>query len=112
VLRELKVWADEVDPDTTELTGEVGVSRACVEVLVPDGDCHGAALVVLCDPTHGPRGGWRYVTLATGRDYADVAPTSGSYRDPCKATLSYRRRMRAAGPARPSDALAGPDGRL
>jgi hypothetical protein len=31
------------------------------------------------DPCHGRRVGSEYVTVATGRDYADVAPTSGTY---------------------------------
>ena len=31
------------------------------------------------DPTHHRRPGMSYVTVAVGRDYADVAPTSGSY---------------------------------
>ena len=32
------------------------------------------------DPTHASRAGLGYLTIAVGRDYADVAPTSGTYR--------------------------------
>ena len=37
----------------------------------------GAALGV--DPSNGCRAGPRHLPVAVGRDYADVAPTSGSY---------------------------------
>ena len=53
-----------------------GGTHAWVEVLVPDS---GAAVAVPFDPCHGRRADSRYVTVATGRDYADVAPTSGTY---------------------------------
>ena len=36
-------------------------------------------MAVPFDPCHGRRADARYVTVATGRDYADVAPTSGTY---------------------------------
>jgi transglutaminase-like putative cysteine protease len=53
-----------------------GGTHAWVEVIVPDGD---HAVAIPFDPCHDRRGDNRYVTVATGRDYADVAPTSGSY---------------------------------
>lgn len=53
-----------------------GGTHAWVEVVVPSG---GQAVAVAFDPCHGRRAGTGYVTVATGRDYADVAPTSGSY---------------------------------
>ncbi|SDZ19169.1 Transglutaminase-like enzyme, putative cysteine protease [Amycolatopsis xylanica] len=53
-----------------------GGTHAWVEVLVPDRD---QAVAVAFDPCHGRRAHAGYVTVATGRDYADVAPTSGSY---------------------------------
>ncbi len=34
------------------------------------------------DPTHDRRAGPNYITVAVGRDYADVAPTSGTYTAP------------------------------
>jgi transglutaminase-like putative cysteine protease len=53
-----------------------GGTHAWVEVIVPSGD---HAVAIPFDPCHDRRGDNRYVTVATGRDYADVAPTSGSY---------------------------------
>lgn len=53
-----------------------GGTHAWVEVLVPDS---GAAVAVPYDPCHGRRADAGYVTVATGRDYTDVAPTSGTY---------------------------------
>jgi transglutaminase-like putative cysteine protease len=54
-----------------------GGSHAWVEVLVPDGSGH--ARVVAFDPTNGCEAGMTYLTIAIGRDYADVAPVSGTY---------------------------------
>jgi transglutaminase-like putative cysteine protease len=53
-----------------------GGTHAWVEVIVPH---EGAAAAVAFDPTHGRRTDNRYLTVAVGRDYTDVAPTSGSY---------------------------------
>jgi transglutaminase-like putative cysteine protease len=36
-------------------------------------------VVVALDPTHRRRTDLRYITTAIGRDYRDVAPTSGIY---------------------------------
>lgn len=55
----------------------IGGSHAWVEVLVPTDDGH--ARVVSLDPTHGRLTGMTYLTIAVGRDYAHVAPVSGSY---------------------------------
>ena len=57
-----------------------GSTHAWVEVLVPDTDDPGAARAVAFDPCHARRTDATYVTVAVGRDYADVAPTSGTYR--------------------------------
>ncbi|HZG94769.1 MAG TPA: transglutaminase family protein [Mycobacteriales bacterium] len=57
------------------LLGEGG-SHAWVEVVVRDGD---RATGVAFDPCNGRRAGAGYITVATGRDYAHVAPTSGYY---------------------------------
>jgi len=54
-----------------------GGSHAWVEVLIPDGEGH--ARVLALDPTNGRTSGMTYVTIAVGRDYADIAPVSGSY---------------------------------
>jgi len=53
-----------------------GGTHAWVEVLVPRGD---RAVALAFDPCHGRRAGNSHVTVAVGRDYADVAPTSGTY---------------------------------
>jgi transglutaminase-like putative cysteine protease len=53
-----------------------GGTHAWVEVLVARGD---AAVALPFDPCHGRRAGNGYLTVAVGRDYADVAPTSGTF---------------------------------
>ncbi|MGI9148018.1 MAG: transglutaminase family protein [Chloroflexota bacterium] len=53
------------------LLGE-GPPHAWVEVLV-DGE------IVAYDPTHHRRPGLNYITVATGRDFADVTSTSGVF---------------------------------
>lgn len=58
------------------LLGQLGGSHAWVEVLVPDGS---TARALGVDPSNGCRAGPRHLPVAVGRDYADVAPTSGSY---------------------------------
>jgi transglutaminase-like putative cysteine protease len=60
------------------LVGEGG-SHAWVEVLLPSPTVPGALEAVAYDPTNDRRAGETYLTIAVGRDYADVAPTSGSY---------------------------------
>lgn len=66
-----------------------GGTHAWVEVVVPRDD-HAVAIPV--DPCNGRRAGRTYVTVATGRDYRDVAPTSGSYvgQSGCRLTASRR----------------------
>jgi transglutaminase-like putative cysteine protease len=68
------------------LLGEGG-THAWVDVLFPD------AVAVAFDPTHGREVGLSYVTVAVGRDYRDVAPTSGSYTASYKGRLSSERRV-------------------
>ena len=63
------------------LVGEGG-SHAWVEVLLPSVDDPSSPVFVAFDPTNARRAGSRYLTVAVGRDYADVAPTSGSYSGP------------------------------
>jgi transglutaminase-like putative cysteine protease len=58
------------------LLGE-GATHAWVEFLVPArGE---AARVLSFDPTVGRATDWRYLVVAVGRDYEDVAPTSGVF---------------------------------
>jgi transglutaminase-like putative cysteine protease len=60
------------------LVGEGG-SHAWVEVLLPHPRRPDRRIVEAWDPTHDRRTDDRYLTIAVGRDYADVAPLSGSY---------------------------------
>jgi transglutaminase-like putative cysteine protease len=69
-----------------------GGTHAWVEVLVPDGL---EARAIAFDPCHGRRADRRYVTIATGRDYRDVAPTSGSYSGDARGELSTTRALSA-----------------
>lgn len=75
-----------------------GGTHAWVEVVVPE--AHGSTVpqgrggvAVAFDPCHGRRAGSGYVTVATGRDYADVAPTSGSYVGTAQGRLTAGRRV-------------------
>ncbi len=71
------------------LLGEGG-THAWTEVIVP----HGAAAAALAfDPCNGRRAGSGYVMVATGRDYSDVAPTSGSYVGTADSRLTTGRRV-------------------
>jgi transglutaminase-like putative cysteine protease len=61
------------------LLGEGG-THSWIEVLLPGDEGSDAAHGWSLDPTHGRRANLTYLTVAVGRDYGDVAPTSGSYR--------------------------------
>jgi transglutaminase-like putative cysteine protease len=65
-----------------------GGTHAWVEVIVPDRD---GARAVAFDPCNGCRADSGYLTIATGRDYTDVAPTSGHYRGTPNGTLRTSR---------------------
>jgi transglutaminase-like putative cysteine protease len=67
-----------------------GGTHAWVEVIVPRGE---QAAAVAFDPCNGRRTDGGYVTVATGRDYADVAPVSGSYFGPAAGRLTAGRRV-------------------
>jgi transglutaminase-like putative cysteine protease len=71
------------------LLGEGG-THAWVEVVVAD---PAGARAVPFDPCNGRRAGRDYLTVATGRDYTDVAPTSGTYRGAARGTLSATKRV-------------------
>jgi transglutaminase-like putative cysteine protease len=69
-----------------------GASHAWVEVY--DTTRHE---VLAIDPTHDRFTDLRYLTTATGRDYRDIAPTSGTYAPPgAHGTLSVRKTIRVA----------------
>ncbi len=75
------------------LVGEGG-THAWVEVLVP---AAGQMVEILAwDPTHDRRADSRYLTVAVGRDYRDVAPVSGSYRLAHRGWLSASCRVGVA----------------
>ena len=73
------------------LLGEGG-THAWLEVLVPHDDHQDGGLAVAYDPTHNRRATPTYITVAVGREYGDVAPTSGSYRAPYAGDLSTWKR--------------------
>jgi transglutaminase-like putative cysteine protease len=70
------------------MLGEGG-SHAWVEVLLPDGESYRA---VAFDPTNHRRITPSYITIATGRDYRDVAPTAGTYIAPYAGRLEAHKR--------------------
>ena len=76
------------------LVGEGG-SHAWVEVVVADPAPSGPrrAMAVAFDPTHDRRAGDGYLTVAVGRDYRDVAPTSGTFDGKGPGVLSARKRL-------------------
>jgi transglutaminase-like putative cysteine protease len=82
VLRLLEVPARYV---SGHLIGE-GAPHAWVEALLPSGD--GMVEVIGYDPTHSRRTRLDYVTVAFGRDYADISPTSGVYGGPALGRLA------------------------
>jgi transglutaminase-like putative cysteine protease len=69
------------------LLGE-GAPHAWVEALVEDANDQGEPEVIAFDPTHHRLAGLNYITVAVGRDYADVAPTSGTFVGPAAGRLS------------------------
>lgn len=72
------------------LLGEGG-THAWVEVLLPVAGAPHKGQAIAFDPTHGRRAGISYISIATGRDYFDVAPTSGTYRASYSGQLSTRK---------------------
>ena len=90
-----------------------GAMHAWVEVLVPCAERAGEGIAWAFDPTHGRRASLSYLTVAVGRDYADVSPTRGTFRAAAGGTLVSRQsvtltslRYRGAGTAPPRVAAA------
>ncbi|MDQ2931478.1 MAG: transglutaminase family protein [Gemmatimonadota bacterium] len=75
VLRTLGVPARYV---SGHVLGE-GAPHAWFEAILPDPREPSRLIAKAYDPTHRCFPGMSYITVAVGRDYADVAPTSGSY---------------------------------
>jgi transglutaminase-like putative cysteine protease len=75
------------------LVGEGGM-HAWVELLQP---APGQAVQITAwDPTNDRPTDLRYLTVAVGRDYRDVAPVSGTYCGPPAGCLSTTRRVSVA----------------
>ncbi len=77
------------------LVGEGG-SHAWVEVLLPSADDPAVLGAVAFDPTNARRAGPRYLTVAVGRDYRDVAPTSGTFSGPPGGRLTSTKTLEEA----------------
>jgi len=73
------------------LLGEGG-THAWVEVLIPTAAGAGMYTARAFDPTHGCAADLRYVTVAVGRDYADVPPMCGSFQAPYGGVLHASKR--------------------
>jgi transglutaminase-like putative cysteine protease len=71
------------------LLGDSG-THAWIEVVVPDGD---RARAVAFDPCNGCRAGSRHLPVAAGRDYADVAPTSGRFAGTGQGRLTAEKQL-------------------
>jgi transglutaminase-like putative cysteine protease len=82
VLRLLNVPARYV---SGHLIGE-GAPHAWVEAFIERGP--GMIDVVGFDPTHARRTRIDYLTVAVGRDFADVSPTSGTFSGPAQGRLA------------------------
>jgi transglutaminase-like putative cysteine protease len=67
-----------------------GGTHAWVEVIVPRAQ---DAIAVAFDPCNGRQADSGYVTVAIGRDYRDVAPTSGTYIGTSRSRLTTSRRV-------------------
>jgi transglutaminase-like putative cysteine protease len=82
------------------LTGEGG-THAWVEVVVTDPRNQNSSrrVAVAFDPTHERRAGRGYFTIAVGRDYADVAPTSGAFEGSSPGVLASHKWLRLADPS-------------
>ncbi|MCX7970673.1 MAG: transglutaminase family protein [Negativicutes bacterium] len=66
----------------TACTAFAQASHAWVEAFVP-----GCGWVGF-DPTNNCMINWRYITVATGRDYRDITPTRGVYTGNCSQTMA------------------------
>ncbi len=69
-----------------------GGTHAWVEVLLPDPTDAERLVARPFDPTNGCIPGLKYITVAVGRDYGDVAPTSGTFCAPYAGQLSAHKR--------------------
>ena len=75
-----------------QMLGE-GAPHAWVEALIDT--AVGEVEIIAYDPTHRRRARMDYLTVAVGRDYADVSPTSGTYSGPAAGRISSTKRAEA-----------------
>jgi transglutaminase-like putative cysteine protease len=87
-------WVEVVVPEARR-DGVPEARRDGVPEARRDGvpEARRGAIAVPFDPCNGRRAGSGYVTVAAGRDYADVAPTSGTYVGTAKGRLTAGRRV-------------------
>ncbi len=93
----------------TGLSGEQTVatgSHAWVECRLP-----GAGWVGF-DPTNATFSDERHIRVATGRDYADVSPTSGVFQGSGDAEIEVDVIVNAVGPSGPDEIVSGRNRRL
>lgn len=74
------------------MLGEGG-THAWVEVLFPVAEKPDVALALPFDPTHGRRTNMNYLTIAVGRNYYEVAPTSGTFSATYRGHLIARKHV-------------------
>jgi transglutaminase-like putative cysteine protease len=89
------------------LLGEGG-SHAWVEVLRRHPVHPGRWWAEAWDPTHCRRTDDGYITIATGRDYRDVAPMSGTFDGDAQGSLTVRK-VASAGPQTDASDVPSPD---
>ncbi|HTX04074.1 MAG TPA: transglutaminase family protein [Candidatus Acidoferrales bacterium] len=73
------------------LLGEGG-THAWIEIILPSED--GGAVAWPFDPTHNRHESLDYIAVAIGRDYRDVAPTSGTFDAPYNGVLTCAKVVR------------------
>jgi transglutaminase-like putative cysteine protease len=67
--------------------------HAWVEALFVDDQAPETVSVAAYDPTNRREPGLSYIWVATGRDHADVTPTSGSFAGPAQSQLQVSQRV-------------------
>ncbi len=72
-----------------------GAPHAWVEVLFVDSSAEQPVRVVAFDPTHHRRANDHYITVAVGRDFADVTSTSGVFTGSATGRLHWSKQAEA-----------------
>jgi transglutaminase-like putative cysteine protease len=79
------------------LIGE-GAPHAWVEVLPVDSSSDQEEELLALDPTHHRRVGHNYITVAVGRDFADITSTSGVFSGSATGTLHWSKQAEVIEP--------------